>query len=469
MLILLLIFITVYLLVLATNMFRASTKSTFTFSLIVLIICQITWLWNVGVLYLVDFVSVEESEFLFRLTRFGSLMTPTFLFLAISESIKHSQESFGFLNKVFTRMNFYIYFGITLIFYGLNWTPLTVKNLYFQQGKIFDLYFPEYGVLGWVQLFQISTLLIWLMCAIYISRSMKNVYLKAFLFPFSTFGMIASILGLMSFLKDLVIITNILSVTTFTAIILYSFNNFREKVSEHNRKLEIEKLKRNHVDFSTSSLVHELRNPLSVLQGYFYLLNDNENLDSDAQRIIKILERSSTHIQSVLDNFVDFVSNKEVKLKRTNICETVRQSIDMMQHKANNVSVVIHPLECEKECHVLLDESKFSQVLINLYKNSIEEMEHVSNPRNLFTRIKVIGNELQIEIEDTGRGVPENILKKIFQPFNTFKEEGMGLGLSISRNIISAHKGEIQIKKTDANGTTFLISLPIEDYTTLFA
>lgn len=469
MLILLLIFITVYLMVLATNMFRASTKSTFTFSLIVLIVCQITWLWNVGVLYLVDFVSVEESEFLFRLTRFGSLMTPTFLFLTISESIKHSQESFGFLNKVFTRMNFYIYFGITLIFYGLNWTPLTVESLYFQQGKIFDLYFPEYGVLGWVQLFQISTLLIWLMCAIYISRSMKNVYLKAFLFPFSTFGMIASFLGLMSFLKDLVIITNILSVTTFTAIILYSFNNFREKVSEHNRKLEIEKLKRNHVDFSTSSLVHELRNPLSVLQGYFYLLNDNENLDSDAQRIIKILERSSTHIQSVLDNFVDFVSNKEVKLKRTNICETVRQSIDMMQHKANNVNVVIHPLECEKECHVLLDESKFSQVLINLYKNSIEEMEHVSNPRNLFTRIKVIGNELQIEIEDTGRGVPENILKKIFQPFNTFKEEGMGLGLSISRNIISAHKGEIQIKKTDPNGTTFLISLPIEDYTTLFA
>lgn len=467
MVVLLLVFITAYLLALAGNMFRLSRNSILTFSLIALVVCQTIWLWNVGVLYMVDTLSSHEAELWFRLTRIGSLMTPTFLFLAITQGIQYSKEDFGIFNKIFTRFNFMVYFAFTSYLYYLNWTSKTVEYLYLYNGGSFNLYFPEYGEYGWVQLLQISTLLIWLVSAIIISLKMKNPYIKAFMLPFSTLGLIASIFGLMSFLKDLVIITNILSITTFTLIIQYSFNRFREKVLEHKQKREVEELKRNYIDYSTSSLVHELRNPLSVLQGYFYMLKKNQKLDDDTKRMLVVLDRSSNHIQNVLNHFSEFILTKEINPVHISVNKIISESIEMMEHAAVKSGVTIHPLQTDKEVHLQLDTSKFSQVFINLYKNSIEALGS-SERKEIFTTLQVKANEVQIEVRDTGGGIPKSVQETLFQPFKSSKENGMGLGLSICSNIISAHKGELIIKETNETGTTFRISLPIEDYTRLF-
>lgn len=464
---LLLIFITACLVALAGNIYIMSKKSILTFSLIALVVCQTIWLWNVGVLYMVDTLTSHEAELLFRLTRIGSLMTPTFLFLAITQGIQYSKEDFGIFNKIFTRPNFLVYLAFTAYLYYLNWTPKTVEYLYLYEGGSFNLYFPEYGEYGWVQLLQISTLLIWLISAIIISLKMKNPFIRAFLLPFSTLGLIASAFGLMSFLKDLVILTNILSITTFTLIIQYSFNRFREKVLEHNQKREVEELKRNYIDYSTSSLVHELRNPLSVLQGYFYMLKKNEELDANTKRMLVVLDRSSNHMQNVLNHFAEFILTKEINPVHTSMNKIVREAIEMMSHSVEKTGVTIHPLKAEEEIFLHLDTSKFSQVLINLYKNSIEALEK-SDRKEIFTTLQVKANEIQIEVHDTGKGIPETVQKTMFQPFKSSKENGMGLGLSICSNIVSAHKGELKIKETSEAGTIFQISLPIEDYSRLF-
>lgn len=468
MIILLLIFITACLLALAGNIYRLSRRSVLTFSLVSLILCQTIWLWNVGVLYMVDILSVQEAEFWFRLTRIGSLMTPTFLFLAITQGVIYSKEKFGFFNKIFTRTNFLIYFALTSFIYYLNWTPVTVQNLYLYDGGFFDLYFPNYGEYGWVQLLQISTLLIWLSFAIIVSLKMKNPYIRAFLLPFSVMGIVAATFGLMSFLKDLVIITNILSITTFTLIIQYSFIQFREKVLEHKQKRTIEEVKRNYIDYSTSSLVHELRNPLSVLQGYFYMLKKNDKLDTDTKRVLVVLDRSSSHIENVLTHFSEFILTKEINLAEVCINKVIEETIEMMSHSGENAGVTIHPLQYDKKTFIELDTSKFSQVFINLYKNSIEALEY-SKRKEIFTTLQVKANEVRIEVRDTGSGIPERVQESIFQPFKSAKEDGMGLGLSICSNIVSAHSGELTIKETGENGTTFLITLPIDDYSTLFS
>lgn len=469
MILLLIAFVSVFLMALAYHVFKYSKNSLFKVSLVSLIVCQILWQWYVGFLYSVDLMSKEQVEFLFRLFRIGALATPTVFFLTLTEALIHSKEQIPLASKIFTRRNAIIYGVITLIFYILNWTKLTVTDLNLVDIGIFAHYYPVYGPLGKIQFLQTLSLLVWLALALYVSIKMKNPYVKAFYLPFSIFASIASVLGLLNFTEGSMIFTTLMSGMLVTIGILHSFNEFREKVMEHERKIEVEKIKIDYVDYATSSLIHEIRNPLTVLQGYFQLINMNESLDEDAKRMLDILNKSSRHIQSVVDNFVDFVNTKEIVPQRESLNEVIEYVIEMMQVRGQEQDVEIYPLEADKEIYVMMDSSKFAQVLINLYKNAIEAMKKAERTKEICTSISIYANEVKIEIRDTGKGIPPHIAENIFKPFKTDKEGGMGLGLSISQNIVSAHKGTIGVKETSKAGTTFVISLPIEDYSELFA
>ncbi|RFU70541.1 GHKL domain-containing protein [Peribacillus saganii] len=448
--------------------FKFSQKSIFTYSLIGIIICQMLWQGYIGVLYAVDLFTAEQAEVLFRLLRIGALATPTMFFLTITETLIHSQEKISFMNKIFTRRNFNVYAVITVIFYILNWTDVTVTHLIYLEGKILPHYYPEYGPIGFIQMLQTFSLLIWLGCAFHIAVKMNNEYLKAFHIRFTVYAAIASVLGLMNFNDEYVIITSLTSCTLFTVGVLYSFNHFREKVMEFERRVEIEKMKIEFVDYTTSSLIHEIKNPLTVLLGYFKLAEYSDKLDPDLKRKAEIMHNSTLHIQKVIDNFVDFISTREIQIEYECVNEIIEASIDMMQLKGQERGVCIEPIESKEDVYTGLDSSKLSQVFMNLYKNAIEAMTEKEGEKKIYTRLEQKANHIVIEIQDTGMGIHSDIAKTIFQPFKTGKQDGMGLGLSICKNIVLAHKGTIEVQETSENGTTFKIILPIQDYSDMF-
>jgi signal transduction histidine kinase len=104
------------------------------------------------------------------------------------------------------------------------------------------------------------------------------------------------------------------------------------------------------------------------------------------------------------------------------------------------------------------DPQQLKQVLVNLVKNAAEAMPQ-GGRITLSTRLQP--SHLEIEVADTGEGMPEELVENIFTPYFTTKSKGSGLGLVISRNIIKAHEGEIRVSSTPGQGSTFTIQLPL--------
>jgi two-component system sensor kinase FixL len=110
---------------------------------------------------------------------------------------------------------------------------------------------------------------------------------------------------------------------------------------------------------------------------------------------------------------------------------------------------------------VLVDRVQIQQVLTNLMRNAMEAMRD-SETRLLTVRIaKEGGDKVEIEVSDTGPGVPDDFLDRLFQPFATTKAGGMGIGLSISKRIIEAHGGTISARRNSHGGATFRFTLPV--------
>jgi two-component system nitrogen regulation sensor histidine kinase NtrY len=107
------------------------------------------------------------------------------------------------------------------------------------------------------------------------------------------------------------------------------------------------------------------------------------------------------------------------------------------------------------------DEAQIKQVLINLVKNATEALEGVENPL-LEISVKRILHQVSVEIHNNGPAIPPDIMKKIFVPFYSTKTEGSGIGLSLSRQIISNHGGQITVESTEDQGTTFKVLLPVK-------
>ncbi|MCD4709588.1 MAG: GHKL domain-containing protein [Bacteroidales bacterium] len=126
--------------------------------------------------------------------------------------------------------------------------------------------------------------------------------------------------------------------------------------------------------------------------------------------------------------------------------------------KEKRISCTMHP--GPEQLVVTADPSQIKQVLINMVKNATEAMENVKDPV-IELSVKRILHHLSIEIYNNGPAIPPDVLEKIFVPFYSTKPEGSGIGLSLSRQIISNHGGQITVESEEGKGTTFKVKLPV--------
>ncbi len=106
----------------------------------------------------------------------------------------------------------------------------------------------------------------------------------------------------------------------------------------------------------------------------------------------------------------------------------------------------------------LVDKVQIQQILVNLIRNAVEAMSK-SDKRDLTIATRQSGDEIEIAISDTGTGLPEEIVSRLFHPFVTTKERGMGMGLSICRTIAEAHGGKLSLDSNTKKGATFVLRL----------
>lgn len=200
-------------------------------------------------------------------------------------------------------------------------------------------------------------------------------------------------------------------------------------------------------------LAHDLRNPLSVMKMSVDLIKqhpaDTKISDTVITKRLELIEKSIDRISHQVDDVLGYVRNSPLKPTSVSLRTLILTSIDKV-HVPQDVVITISDTDVIVTCDVV----KIDAVFINLIINAIQAMNQGGT---LEINIKTYGDYAIIDFIDSGLGIPEEFINKIFEPLFTTKQKGTGLGLASCKNIIEQHNGIIIVKN---NPTTFTIKLP---------
>lgn len=253
------------------------------------------------------------------------------------------------------------------------------------------------------------------------------------------------------------------------------FTGFIRDLTEHERsevrlrgvQNELARLARlNELGEMASTLAHELNQPLAAIANYSQgcvrlLKNMAEGPAGQMREALEDTARQSLRAGEIIRHLREFVTRGETEKAPQDLRKLIEEAgaLALLGSKELGVRSVFAFSPTTKE--VLVDRIQIQQVLINLMRNAIEAMRD-GERRELIVRTLPDGpDQMVVEVEDTGPGISDEIAAHLFQPFVTSKASGMGIGLSISKRIVEAHRGRISARRNENGGTTFRFTLPI--------
>ncbi|MCI0512099.1 ATP-binding protein [candidate division KSB1 bacterium] len=211
----------------------------------------------------------------------------------------------------------------------------------------------------------------------------------------------------------------------------------------------------------SAHVAHEIRNPLVTIGGFARTLAKSEKIaaDEDLALVTQIISDEVLRLERILKNVLDFVKLSRPDFQLHDINQIIQESLIMVKAELTTKNIHLHPELDPSLVPIPLDAAQIKQVLINVLQNAIYSMKQNDD---LYLRSFRHENEhILIQIEDTGEGIPQEILKNMFIPFFTTKQDGTGLGLAITQQIINSHGGKIEVESEVGKGTIINISLPI--------
>jgi two-component system sensor histidine kinase HydH len=209
-----------------------------------------------------------------------------------------------------------------------------------------------------------------------------------------------------------------------------------------------------------SGIAHELRNPLTAIK----LLADTsvERGESMTPAEVAMIRDEAARMEQMLQTFLDFARPARLIRDRVDAVAEAQQAIDIVRPRAERVGVTIkHRIGSAVD--LLADRQQLRQVLLNLLINAIDAQP---GGGEIVVRIgPSAGDEASIEVADRGDGIRPEIQQRLFEPFVSSKETGIGLGLAVSQRIVNSHGGRITAENRPDGGATFRIRLPLHNKT----
>jgi PAS domain S-box-containing protein len=210
-----------------------------------------------------------------------------------------------------------------------------------------------------------------------------------------------------------------------------------------------------------SGVAHEIRNPLNAIsmlaqrfRTEFEPRQDTREYNKMALTMVSEIKRINTIIQK----FLEFAKPSAMQLQETNVCELIDELVTLTRPQAEQKNIEMQS-RCSVDQKFPMDRSKLLQALLNLVQNGIDACDEGGR---LEINVKTKGNELVLLISDTGKGIPEQNLSRIFNLYFTTKDQGTGIGLSLVQQIVSQHNGTIEVvSRPDYEGTLVKIQIPI--------
>ena len=219
------------------------------------------------------------------------------------------------------------------------------------------------------------------------------------------------------------------------------------------------------IGMMSATFAHEIRNPLTSLKTFAQLMPEKYNDRDFRNTFAKIVEGEIEKIDGLINDLLDFsVHKKATRMNNFNLVSLLDETVDYVKGKApySNGSIDVKKKYSEREILMTGDASKLNQAFVNILTNGYQAMK---GEGLLTVDINPNGNNAEIVITDTGEGIEPESISKIFDPFITTKEMGVGLGLAISKRIIEDHKGELHVESAVSKGTSFTITLPVQNGT----
>jgi signal transduction histidine kinase len=216
----------------------------------------------------------------------------------------------------------------------------------------------------------------------------------------------------------------------------------------------------------SSSIAHELNQPLGTIltnteTAELILSSPSPDL-SELKEILADIRRDDVRASEVIRRIRSFLLRAPFEIKNIDINDTMREVFDFLsvQASARNVAMYLNP--SPSPLWVKGDPVQLQQVILNLIVNSMDAMAAMPYGRTVIGRTEMNGaSSAVISISDSGPGISPEKLNEVFDPFFTTKKQGMGIGLSISRTIVQAHKGRIWAENQTGGGAVFHLSLPL--------
>jgi two-component system NtrC family sensor kinase len=210
----------------------------------------------------------------------------------------------------------------------------------------------------------------------------------------------------------------------------------------------------------SSGVAHEINNPLGVILGYAGYLEGKMAEDDPNYRYIHEIKRESKRCKKIVQDLLSYARTPRPSLERVDLNGLLTQIVDFAANHTDMRNVIIDTDFTPSLPWVMLDGDQIRQVAINLILNAGGAMPE--GGRLIVRTEPVEGGRVAISFIDTGCGIPQENIEKIFEPFYTTRERGTGLGLAITRQIIEQHHGDISVESTPGEGTTVQVTLPIE-------
>jgi two-component system NtrC family sensor kinase len=222
----------------------------------------------------------------------------------------------------------------------------------------------------------------------------------------------------------------------------------------------------------SATVAHEINNPLQAIQGCLGLFGEEmggQNRPEKLTRYLSMVEGEIERIASIVRRMRDFYRPSSIGFQAVNLTEVIKSVLDLSAKQLQNSRISLQAHWPEELPQIQANSDHLKQVFLNLILNAIDAMPDGGTlticvePAVFITNDNAQAESVRITFSDTGHGMSSEVLAHLFEPFHTTKSHGTGLGLYVSKGIIAAHNGKIEVQSQPGMGTTFTISLPITE------
>ena len=210
---------------------------------------------------------------------------------------------------------------------------------------------------------------------------------------------------------------------------------------------------------AAANMAHQIGTPLNLISGYVQLLIQSSPPESPSVARLKAVQDQVAKVTAIVRVALDSSRPPAIPHERADLGVLVRRVCDMASPMLEDAGVHVAVMATDESLDLLADPVQLELALLNLISNSVDAM---ASGGTLTVRLARVEDRLRLEVEDTGSGIPPELLAHVFDPWVTTKspDKGSGLGLSIARQVIGSHGGTIRVANRQGQGALFTIDLP---------